>query len=62
MSTERTIYAVVYGNYDPPEVAALYADELSAVEDAEARNAAAQTGMWEVQPMTLHERSGRTDG
>jgi hypothetical protein len=53
---KRTIFAVVYGNYDHPEVNSLWADELDATEKCEALNRDSDTGMWEVQRMTLNER------
>ena len=53
---KRIIYAVVYGNYDPPEVDSLFTHELDAVEQCEKLNSKSDTGMWEVQPMRLMER------
>lgn len=50
--SEQTIWAVVYGNYDPPEVSSLHDNE----DDAKAARDKLG-GMYEVEPMTLNRRA-----
>lgn len=48
-----TVWAVVYGNYDPPEVLALYDNEDAARDHADAQDGAGDTPSLEVVPMTI---------
>lgn len=51
------VYAVVYGNYSPSEVDALYLRREDAEADAAARNAEpGSSRMWEVEEWTVRER------
>jgi hypothetical protein len=44
------VWAVVYGNYDPPEVLALYDNEAAAREHADAQGPSADDLAYEVIP------------
>jgi hypothetical protein len=48
-----TVWAVVCGNYHPPEVLALYDSEAAARAHAGAQDPAADTPSLEVVPMTV---------
>ncbi len=51
------VYAVVYSNYDPDEVVALYRRREDAEADAEVRNARSDWSPWEVAVWEVSETS-----
>lgn len=56
------VWAVVYGNYDPPETDSLWTTEEEATKRAGELNESGDSGMWEVQRRAVNVRHTKGEG
>lgn len=55
------VYAVIFSNYEPAEIAALYDNPGAAADHAAALNEKYDAGGWRVTPWTVASKFDRTD-